>query len=318
MRRWKSRVAALTTGFTTGLLLVFICSFLAGHLALKRPLKLQSAHPQQLPVPSACADEFASPEDLLSALKSQDVSARRDVYRRLFLHPGMAISYYDYERDRDYPERADFARLQYVRLDNSPDAEALITFVRFEYPVAVILKKSVCGWRVIAGLSAWLRFEDYPYRNWIELPEMIEPGVHELLIRDSTGDATRYVRKVRILKLVGDSLEQVAEFEEEAITPLDNYHGADWSDVKYHRSTRYDFFQESTEQAARIRLETASDVVKYSAAAPAYTYWSETDGAWHVSPGHWRSRPAKQIKSLDTCVEQLVWDKQRKRFVEEQ
>ena len=54
------------------------------------------------------------------------------VFNQLLLRPDIATVYYDYERDINYPERADRARLQYVQLDDSPELEALLTFVRFE------------------------------------------------------------------------------------------------------------------------------------------------------------------------------------------
>lgn len=311
-KTWKTRILALATGFAIGLTLVLIYTFIAGLFVRKHP-----AIPGEGPANgSKClsGDSFAQPEEVLSALKSDDVSTRRDLYRRLFLRPGIATTYYDYERDKDYPERADRVRLQYVNLDDAPDAEALVTFVRFANPVALVLKKNSCGWEPIIALSAWLRFEDYPYDDWIELPETIRPGVHEILIHDSTSDATRYVRQARLLKLIDGSLEQIAEIEEETITPLDQYRGPDWGDVRQRRINRYVFLRG---RAARLQIESSSEVIKYSGNAPTYTYWLETDGAWHVSRKHWRARPAERIKFLGSHTEQFAWDEQRKRFVKD-
>src|SRR5215470_12424432 len=213
--RWKSRAIAFTLCFAVGFALAAIAI---------RP----AAVPQ-------CADYFNSPEEVLAALKSPEVSVRRNMLRRLLLRPDIATVYYDYERDLNYPERADRARLQYVQLDDSPEPEALLTFVRFEHPIALVFKQKSCGWQLLTAVSSWLRFEDYPYENWLSLPEAIKPGVHQLLIRDSHGDADSYVRQARLLRLNGDALTPVAELEEESIEPFRGYNGSDWSDVKRHR-----------------------------------------------------------------------------------
>src|ERR1041385_9212431 len=212
--KWKSRAIAFTLCFAIG--------FALAAITLRRTAVS----------PCASADYFNSPEEVLAALKSPEVSVRRTMLSRLLLRPDIATIYYDYERDLNYPERADRARLQYVQLDASPEPEALLTFVRFEHPIALVFKKKSCGWQLVTALSSWLRFEDYPYENWLSLPEAIEPGVHQLLVRDSNGDASSYVRKARLLRLSGDALTQVAEFEEESIEPVSGYDAADWNDVK--------------------------------------------------------------------------------------
>src|SRR5215813_13539831 len=98
---------------------------------------------------SPCIDYFNSPEEVLAALKSPEVSVRRNMLGELLLRPEVNTVYYDYERDLNYPERADRARLQYVQLDASPEPEALLTFVRFEHPVALVFKKKSCGWQLL-------------------------------------------------------------------------------------------------------------------------------------------------------------------------
>src|ERR1041385_9181782 len=200
--RWKSRSIAFTLCFTIG--------FFLAAIALRRTAVS----------PCATAAYFNSPEEVLAALKSPEVSVRRTMLSRLLLRPDVATVYYDYERDLNYPERADRAQLQYVQLDASPEPEALLTFVRFEHPIALVFKKKSCGWQLVTALSSWLRFEDYPYENWLSLPETIEPGIHQLLIRDSYGDSTSYIRKARLLRLNDNALTQVAEIEEEAIEPV--------------------------------------------------------------------------------------------------
>ena len=212
MRHWISRLSAFLTGFGLGLVLFLIVSFGLGLLRSHRQTSTRREPPGQ----HVCgaADSFASPEEILAALKSDDVLVRREVFRRLFLRPGVATTYYDYERDRDYPERAERAGVKYVNLDDQSEAESVLTFMRYENPVALILKKEKCGWRLVGALGAWLRFEDYPYQDWLETPETVTRGVHEILLRESTGDATRYARKARLLKLLDGALVQVAEFSE--------------------------------------------------------------------------------------------------------
>jgi hypothetical protein len=285
--RWKSRTIAFT--------LCFVLGFLTAIRVTRSPC--------------ASGDYFSSPEEVLAALKSPEVSVRKTMLSRLLLRPDINTIYYDYERDLNYPERADRARLQYVQLDASPEPEALLTFVRFEHPIALVFKKKSCGWELLAAVSSWLRFEDYPYENWLSLPEAIEPGVHQLLIRDSDGDATSYVRKARLLRLTSDVLTPIAEIEEETLEPARGYNGSDWSDVKRHRSSRIEF------QPNGIRNELTEEIIKFNGAAPRYSYWLETDGSWHARESNWNRRPATRVNLLVTGTEILKWNAQEGRFV---
>jgi len=225
------------------------------------------------------------------------------MFRRLLVRPDVTTIYYDYERDLNYPERVDRARLQYVQLDESPESEALLTFVRFEHPIALVFKKESCGWHLVTALSSWLRFEDYPYVNWLTTPQTIEPGVHQLLVRDSYGDATSYVRKARLLRLNGDVLTQVAEIEEEAIEPLGGYEGADWNDVKRRRVNNYRFLDDSAYQGATIVNEVTEEIIKFNGAAPRYTYWLETDGGWHTRECNWSRRASTLMKLVGVSTQ---------------
>ncbi len=311
MWRWRSRMIAFGFGFGSSLLAVCLYAFIAG---------LFTFAPRLVPGPTTsarCLAEayFASPEAILVALKSEDVGVRRETLRRLYLRPGVAHVYYDYERDREYPERAAEARVRYAELDGDGQLEALLTFARFEQPVALILQRDECGWQLRAALSAWLRSEDYPYRNWLELPELIKPGTHELVLHESTGDTTTYVRKARVLKLINGVLEQVAEFTEEEIKPVAGYRGADWSAVKERMTTRYTVVPATAASSGpRLQLETTAEVIKYNGDAPLHTYWLETDGAWHALAGHWRTRPAARMKLLNMRVQYLVWQAAQQRF----
>ncbi len=311
MWHWSSRLSAFAVGFGISLFVVFVYAFIVG---------LFTFAPQHASVadgPARCLAEayFASPETILAALKSEDVGVRRETFRRLYLRPGVAHVYYDYERDKEYPERAAEARVHYADLDDDGQPEALLTFVRFEQPVALMLQRDECGWQVRAALSAWLRTEDYPYQSWLELPELRKPGTHELLLHESTGDATTYVRKARVLKLFDGALEQVAEFTEEEIKPVAGYRGADWSAVKQRTTTRYAIVPAVAGSAPRLRLNTTAEVIKYNGVAPLYTYWLETDGAWHALAEHWRTRPLERLKLLDTRTEYLSWNEPQRRFV---
>src|SRR5829696_641917 len=283
--RWKSRITAFIVCFAIGFLVAAIVAAL-----LRYKQNEQSASTM-----SPCAsDYFNHPDEVLAALKNPEVNVRRTMFSRLLLRPDIGTVYYDYERDLNYPERADRARLQYVQLDDSPEQEALLTFVRFDHPVALVFKKQSCGWRLVAAISSWLRFEDYPYENWLSLVETIEPGIRQLLVRESHGDLMSYIRKARVLRLTGDVLTQVAEFEEERIEPLSGYDGSDWKDVKLHRVNRFDFMYEREREGegAGIVNDVTTEVIKLNGAAPQYSYWLETDGTWHARQSNWNRRAA--------------------------
>jgi hypothetical protein len=238
---WKlrGRIAAFALSFVIGLFVAWLCRLLLRAEWGRAPVVLRQA-------PDCSPEEsFGEPSEVLAALKHNDVGVRADAFRRLFLRPGVRTAYYDFERDKDYPEVADRARLRLVNLDESPEPEALITFVRTDSPVAVVLKRCACGWRAAAAVSAWLRFEDYPYEEWVEVSEAIRPGQHVLVVRDSTGDALRYTRRARVLRLAGEGLEQLAEVEEERIEPAQSYTAADWSRVKRRRVSSLHFIQEA-------------------------------------------------------------------------
>jgi hypothetical protein len=314
MLNWKSRLIAFSACFGIGLALALLIN-LTRALPETARQKIERLGTGGRKVCGG-VESFQSPEVILSALRHGDVSIRREVFRRLFLRPGVTTSYYDYERDRDYPERAEQAEVRYLNLDDESETEAVLTFLRYEHPVALILKKDECGWRLAGALSAWLRYEDYPYQDWLELPETIRQGVHEILVRDSNGDATRYRRNARLLKLRDGALTQIAEFTEESINPVDGYRAPDWSDVKGRVMRRLTFLPESDGKAARLSLSSEEELVLYSGALEAYTYWLETDGAWHNARRHWRERKRVRLRLLDRKERDFVWDAQRQKFIE--
>ncbi|MBV9924578.1 MAG: hypothetical protein JOZ96_06005 [Acidobacteria bacterium] len=308
--RWRLAVGALC--FFVGLLLAYLYVLLAGRSGPRVEKRETAVAPQ----PVGCGEAFfASPDGVLAALKDEEVGVRREIFRRLFLRPGVQPVYYDYERDKDFPERAEEARLRFVNLDDSPEDEALVTFVRADSPVAVVLKQCACGWRVVGVFSPWLRFEDYPYADWIELPEAIRPGRHLILVRESNGDATSYTRRARVFRLAGDHFEQVAAIDEETIAPVEGYTGAGWADVKTRRVASYSFTQSEGRRPARLNVEYKQDWVKYSGGAPANAYWREGDGAWHEAHRHWRTRLYEVIKAELVSEEHFVWSEQKSLFV---
>jgi hypothetical protein len=315
MRQWKSSLMAFLIGFGIGLVLFLIVSFVTG---LLQPHQ-QTATRHELSSQHTCdaVDSFSSPEEILAALKNEDVLVRQAIFQKLFLRPGVSTTYYDYERDRDYPERADRAQVKYINLDDQSGDEAVLTFVRYEQPVALILKKGECGWWLVDALGSWLRFEDYPYQDWLETPETVKQGVHDILVRESTGDATRYSSNVRLLRLTDGALAEVAEFNEKEIKPVEGYREANWSDVKLRDATGYTFIPQADGKGARLRLITKEEMIIYSGAIPAYTFWVETDGAWHTSRKQWRERPSVRLRLLEERMRELIWDDERKRFTEE-
>ena len=307
--RWKSRIIAFAVCFAIGFVAAAIVAALLSLFSNKQ--NVQSAG-----TTSPCAiDYFNRPDEILDALKNPEVNVRRTIFSRLLLRPDIGTIYYDYERDLNYPERADRARLQYVQLDNSTEEEALLTFVRLEHPVAMVFKKQSCGWRLVAAISSWLRFEDYPYVNWLSLIETIEPGVRQLLVRESHGDSTSYMRKARVLRLNGDVLTQVAEIEEETIEPVSGYDGPDWTNTKRRRVNRHIFSYERQGEGANIKTDVTEEIIKFDGSPPQYSYWLETDGSWHARESNWSRRQATRVKLLGVSREFLVWNAQEGRFV---
>jgi hypothetical protein len=307
--RWKSRLTAFTICFVIGLAAAFTIAAILRHRHRQRQPQAQLTRCQ-------ASDYFNRPEEVLTAIKSDDVDVRREMFKRLLLRPEITNVYYDYERDLNYPERTDRARLQYVQLDETPDTEALLTFVRLEHPMALIFSRESCGWKLVAALSSWLRFEDYPYDNWLALPATIKPGIHELLVRESSGDATFYFRKARLLRLERGRIAQIAEFDEEILEPVEEYEGHDWNDVKQKESRNITFSPGSASENAAIQIETTTSLVKLRGPVPSYSYWLETDGAWHTKKRNWSGRSSQVLKVLNVTKEPwLVWQATEGRFV---
>ena len=302
--RWKSRLTAFTICFVIGLAAALIIGVIVR----------RQRHRQRQTQITRCAidDYFNRPEEVLAAIKSDEVDVRRAMFKRLLLRPEITTIYYDYERDLNYPERVDRARLEYVQLDDTSETEALLTFVRLEHPTALVFSRESCGWKLVGALSSWLRFEDYPYDNWLTLPTTIKPGIHELLVRDSNGDATSYVRKARLLRLDHGRLAQIAEFDEEILEPVKEYVGYGWNDVKRKQSRSVTF---SPGDNPVIQIETTTSFIKLRGSIPSYSYWSETDGVWHAAKRNWNARSARVIEVLSVSTQPLAWIASEGRFV---
>jgi len=161
-----------------------------------------------------------------------------------------------------------------------------------------------------------LRFDDYPYSNWLTLPETIKPGIHELLVRESNGDATFYFRKARLLRLDHGRLAQIAEFDEEILQPVKEYAGNDWSDVKRRQSKNITFFPSLAGENSAIEIETTTSLIKLHGPIPSYSYWLETDGTWHTNKRNWSARSPQLLKVLDVTKEPgLFWLASAGKFV---
>lgn len=302
--RWKSRIAALLFGFAVGGAVVLVVNFIADFFKDKQQ-DVRAANWFR------CEGEitFKNIDEIIEALKSEDVNVRREVRKKLFVRPGLKTSYFDYERDINYPERAENVSSQFVQLDGDRRQEAIIRFARLENPVAIVLEEGTCGWQIIGTFSAWLRYEDYLYKDWFELRETVKQGVSEILLRDSTGDSTSYVRKARLLKLIDGSFKQIAEFEEENIEPFENYQGDDWSDVKLRQQSEVSF-----ETRGQIKLKTSQEQIKYEGTPSTKVFFSESDGTWHTTRRHWRTRTFKQLIAIKEKVTTFIWNNERSEF----
>jgi hypothetical protein len=305
--RWKSRLTSFAICFAIGLTVAVIVAAFLRH-----------RHHRPQPQLSRCQadDYFDRPEEVLTAIKSDEVSVRREMFKRLLLRPEISTVYYDYERDLNYPERADRARLEYVQLDDTPETEAVLTFVRLEHPMALIFSRDSCGWKPVGALSSWLRFEDYPYDNWLTLPTAIKTGIHALLARESNGDRTSYIRKARLLRLDQGQLKQIAEFDEEILEPVEGYADRDWNDVKRKQSSKVTFFPDSAGEDAGMEIETVTSLIKLGGPIPSYSYWLETDGTWHTKKRNWNARSSQVLKVLKVKKEPWwFWNATTGRFV---
>ena len=302
--RWKSRLTAFAICFVIGLAAAFIVAAILGLLRQRH----QQTQTQLTPCHGT--DYFNRPEEVLAAIKSDEVAVRREMFKRLLLRPDIATVYYDYERDLNYPERTDRAKLEYVQLDDTPEAEALLTFVRLEHPAALIFSRESCGWKLVTALTSWLRFEDYPYDNWLTFQPTIKSGRFELLVRDSTGDAMSYAHRARLVRLDRGHLAQIAEFEEEVLAPVADYSGHDWSDVKRRQLSTVTFSPQS-----QIDIVTTTSLVKLRGPIASYNYWLETDGTWHARKRNWASRSFQVLQEEGASKRSLVWDASKGRFV---
>jgi hypothetical protein len=305
--RWKPRFIAFIVCFAIGFLVAAIVAAI-----LRRHFSRRLSEPASTSSLCVTNNYFNSPEEVLAALKSPEVNARKRIFSQLLLRPDIGTIYYDYERDLNYPERVDRARLEYVQFDDTSETEALLTFVRLEHPTALVFSRESCGWKLVGALSSWLRFEDYPYDNWLTLPATIKPGIHELLVRDSNGDATSYVRKARLLRLDHGRLAQIAEFDQEILEPVKEYVGYGWNDVKRKQSRNVTF---SPGDNPVIQIETTTSFIKLRGSIPSYSYWSETDGVWHAAKRNWNARSARVIEVLSVSTQPLAWIASEGRFV---
>lgn len=312
---WKLKVKLLAfqTALALGLLLVFAWGIALRHSAPAG--KQAAARPPANPDDCRSADTLLAPEDVLARIQSEEVSVRRDIFRRLYVRPEIQTAFYDYERDRDFPERVEQARLQLVNLDATPEAEAVISFVRLECPVAIVLKRKPCGWQVVGVLSAWMRFEDYPYADWLEVSEVVRRGEYALVVHDSDGNATFYMRRALVYRLVGERLEQIARIEEEHLTRPEGLLGNDWSGVRRRETRSYIFSPATWDAPATYSVEYRDELIKFTGSVPTGISWRETDGVWQERSRHWRMRECQVLETSAVKSERFIWDERKGYFV---
>jgi hypothetical protein len=109
-------------------------------------------------------------------------------------------------------------------------------------------------------------------------------------------------------------LAQIAEIDEEILEPVKEYVGHDWSDVKRKQSSYVTFSSELPGANAVIQIETTRSLIKLRGPIPSYSYWLETDGAWHAKKRNWSARSSQLLEVLGVTKEPLVWIASEGRF----
>lgn len=292
MQTWKMRLIGCIAGFSIGWLMFVLYQTLAGFFTFNSPQP--QPHPRVvIPHSENSRVCFSNPEVIISAIKSDDVAIRREMYCKLRSFPPHQTVYYTYDRDEQFPEKAERIDLEYLNLDSSQEDEAVISFLKSETPMVVVLKKQSCGWDVMATLRLPFVSGDFFSESWIAFPCLIENGIHEILVRESSTDATHYVRTVHILKLMDGRLQSILEFEEESLESKPDYVGPDWSDCKQKKLTDYFTSSDAQGNTRFLDLKTTVETVHFHGAVPVYTYWKESDQTLHSLKIHWRKRASQ-------------------------
>ncbi len=254
---------------------------------------------------------YPSPEFIIEQITSNEPIIRRNIYKELFLKPTKTTTYYDFERDLDYPERADNVKLNYVNLNKYSPKEAIITFNHLRVHTAIVMQKQQAGWIVIETLSALEQMPDTKLEDWLQPISLVETNVSELLLKKVTGDNSSYYSEFGILKLINGQLVQVGTIPIETIKPQIN-NLPNWQNIKSLNSTTY---QISTKLPTTITLRSTRSIVEYNNTIPQYSYWSDIDNSTHTYKGSWHNSSYKMLNFIEQHQNVLEWDNQQQRFV---
>lgn len=308
MKIWKwfyPRLLTFSICFTLGVIAVLIM--------LSSTTKQVNLSSSTKPIveQSQLVKTYQNPEYIIKLITSSEPIIRRNIYKELFLAPKKTNIYYDYQRDLEYPERADNVNLQYVNLDKDNKKEAIITFNHLRTPTAIIMQKQNEGWIVVDTLSALGQMADTKLEDWLQTVSLIEPNSCELLIKKAAEDNSSYHSEFHILKLINGQLAKVGVIPIEDIQPYLN-NQSNWQDIKHLTKTTYKI---STNLLATITLSTNDSIVEYDGTIPKYTHWSDIDNSTHAYNGNWYNRSYHVLYFHEDRQNILEWDSQQQKFV---
>lgn len=306
MKLWKgfySRIFAFTFCFMLGSLLAILFIKTPDRLktVIKEPVKLEN---------TSFRKAYPSPEHIVSLITHPEPIIRRGIYQELFLRPKKDNIYYDYQRDIEYPERADNVKLEYVKLDKISET-AVIKFVHLGNPSAIILQKQINGWVVIDCLSSWEKSFDNNLDSWLQTVSLIEPNIYEILVREVITDASSYHSQLSIFKLINNQLKKVGELPELVVKQHPN-NKEDWADIKNLTVTTY---QKPNSSNPNFLLNIKQEIIHYIGEVPEYIYWSDIDNSWHTAKQHWHNRAYKVLEVIDQKEVVLRWNSEKQYFV---
>lgn len=302
-KSFYSRLFAFTFCFMLGSLIAI--------LIVQTPDKLQISSKELVNVQNITVKKaYPSPEHIISLITHPEPIIRRGIYGELFLRPNKDNIYYDYQRDVEYPERADNVKLEYVKLDKISET-AIIKFVHLGNPSAIILQKQINGWVVIDCFSSWEKSFDKNLDNWLQTISLIEPDIYEILVREVTTDASSYHSQLTIFKLVNNQLKKVGELPELVVKQHPN-NKENWADIKNLTITSY---QKPNSSNPNFLLNIKQEIIQYIGEVPEYIYWSDVDNSWHTAKQHWHNRPYKVLEVVGQKEVVLQWSSEKQYFI---
>lgn len=320
MKIWQSfysRLLAFSITFTSSTLLVslFVTSVNRINIQesnLHQPTRIVPSHTEGKPATKTATKNYHSPEFVISLISHSEPIIRQEIFRELFLRPTKNNTYYDYQRDLDYPERADNITLDYVQLDKAQPKAAIIKFIHLGMPSAIVMQKQQEGWIVLDTFSAFGKFWENNYTDWLRTESLIETGVCEILIKEATSDNSSYSSKLVIFKLIDNKLTKVGEILVEQVLPR-------YTNNKYipnEKLLSYISYQAIYQPIPCIKLTQEHSIIEYIGEISTHKYWSDIDLCWHTAKQHWHNRPYKTTESISFSQRFLQWDNEKKLFVE--